>query len=943
MKRKNDHASKIQSFWKGKRIRNLLKLFIKIKNFISILNKVMKNKLKGILQDIKIKISKKQYNNYKQKKIVTKRIKIKTSKLKSKVAQKIPSNKFLENAKFQIDKNRYEDLIDKEKNYNSLFKEYEELIKKYSELKYKKTIINTHKTSRPFKLLGPPSGLTLPKNKINIFKNVPNDIRKFLYQEKNSLELGKKILYSNSPINKINNNNQNNILVYSNSNENITNAATNDTNDKYEENQNRRKRVFILKKNKKIKNLKFDFELKKSRNQLFINSSSRNNTLSDDRATRDSSKKQLNNLTPDKEKETLLIERNADNFTIFSNFENSERNKIKLNKKGITLIASNKFKIKRKFNINTNHSKISKSCPIHNLFKENNNYINNLFLLPLNNEKYNENIKIIYKEKINNNNIKNKNIENVNATSHKFEINKLLPQNENIINIIQKKKYIKKNGDKLMLKPTKKKLNNIISNNNILIEINDEEESNNKTICNCKRNKYDIFFIKSIFDLKDKLIYLNKKKYGKIFLNNLIKNSIITHLKNIDKIINKKIILNAFNKYKKIYIYEKILDNTNNNIKNCKNLIITKATNDCIINKKDRKDYIVNKVITNLNIKSNKFDNEKNIANKCNEFYDKLENKKIMPDMSIAITKVVENLIPEKCVSEFSIKGISNNLLEDGIDKMKMHIKLDKFENKKCIITKTNNIIFNNNKIKLNELIISKEINNLYIKNNTNNKYKNLLITKSINEYTIKGVIKKENIIYNKTNYIRPIIKKQNNLFIIKKTNNLAIKNDINFIIKNENVLENKKEKNKFNKELIITNEVNKFNIINRKPKNYIISKTIKNFSIEGIFTPEKAQKNTIDIKNNIYINNISNIKSKNNLIKILDNQKLIITKENQIFINNQNFLNKFDILNNDNEKLKKDLKNNNSIVKKEKDEINLLSNNDEKKNYYKISKRKNN
>jgi hypothetical protein len=386
------------------------------------------------------------------------------------------------------------------------------------------------------------------------------------------------------------------------------------------------------------------------------------------------------------------------------------------------------------------------------------------------------------------------------------------------------------------------------------------------------------------------LIHFNNKKNGKILFNLLVKNAIASHLIDNDKRNNKKRLSKAFNKYKNICLYEKILGDIKSkyklNERKNENLIITKTCNNVIANRIKRKDNIINKVINNFKIKNNA-DNAKSfiITKKINNLQiigcnnkDTKENIQIMPTMSIAIIK------EEK-------------------------LTYNKFENAKCIITKENKLSLNKSRPCLRKLEVTKVINNLNIVNGKNNL--ELRIVKLINKFSIKRT-NKLHLILNKVEKfsIKPTKRVPNNLYISYNVNNLLIE-----ATKNENALYNGKLLNKFINERIIT-KVKSLNLIAKKSKEYIITKN-KNYSIEGkIVTakktdnefPSKNQKNLIIIKvnKNFYIKGIKKVCNEPTITKVVDKfnvrgqNKQIKEKMNNYIITK--VINKFHIVNNKSE-----------------------------------------
>ena len=792
--RKNRNASKIQSFWRGTRVRNILILFRILNNFNSILNNITKNNLKKLFSDFKTKLNEYKNNKESQKnKIVTK--KIKSAKLKSRTSHKTKRNDMLDNIKFEIDKNRYNNLLETEKNFENLSREYDSLIKKYSELKDNNSIIiNTiNKSSRSFKLLGSPLGSN-PRR--NILAEFSEDINTHLMQEQESSQVQKNLLYQNYNKNTISKENEENTQIIVNTN-------------KYEENKKIRKKIIKLKKPRKFRD-----NLKKSRNEIIISSNfSRNNTLSEDRTTGDSSDFKNNNCTIDKDTEAFsLMEKQADFFTIYSSYENNSKRD-----------------------------------------------------LDLNNE-----IKIISFE----NNF------NENAFVHKFQKDKLLLTNENCINIIQKKKIIKKNKDKIMPKSYKKKINNDknkirYKNKNILIEVNEEQSSN-------ENDKCSLSLIKSIFNLKDKLIILNRRKNGKALTNYLVKNSIISHIVQNEEIMKKKRLLIAFNKFKNNCFYKRILDTVKTN-KN-RNLMITTMSHDYYVTKRKPIIYKINKVINDLSIFS-KDDSAKSrlgnnfiISKKINDFHinvnaneNKNKNKekciKIESAMSIAIVKKPKliNLSIEKPLNKISIKGSKNNELiinnlNEEIKKLKMQLKLNnKFQKSKCMIAKDDKFSIRKEKPQPIEFKISKNINNFSILNKTPKIFTNFEIIKVIDKFTIKRENKNQILKLNKIDKFCLKSKAKNgnndNLFITRVINKLSI---------NGNASLPKDQIKKFEQEPVITKIISNFKIVKKKPQEYIISKISKNFFIEGKIVTASPKKNNFIITKVCKQFNIKNFKKTN-------------------------------------------------------------------------------
>ena len=802
--RKNRNASKIQSFWRGTRVRNIIIFFRVLNNFNSILNNITKNNLKKLFNDFKSKLN--EYKNNKESRkntIVTKRIK--STKLKSRTSHKTKRNNILENIKFEIDKNRYNNLLETEKNYENLSKEYDSLIKKYSELKDNNSIIiNTiNKNSRSFRLLGSPLGTNIRRN---ILADFSKDISTHLIQDQESLQVQQNLLYQNYNKNTITKESEENAEIIINTN-------------KYEENQKIRKKIIKLKKPKKFKD-----NLKKSRNEIIISSSfSRNNTLSEDRTTRDSSDYKNNNCTIDKEVEPFsLIEKQVDFFTIYSSYENNSKRD-----------------------------------------------------LDLDNE-----IKIISFE----NNF------NENAFIHKFQKDKLLLTNENCINIIQKKKIIKKNKDKIMPKSYKKKINNDknkirYKNKNILIEVNEEQSSNENDKCN-------LSWIKFIFNLKDKIISLNRRKNGKALTNYLVKNSIISLIVQNDKIMKKKRLLNAFNKFKNNCFYERILDSIK--VNKTKNLMITTMSHDYYVTKKKPIIYKINKVINDLSIFSkddsakSRVENDFIISKKINDFQIKAntnDNKnnessiKIESAMSIAIVKKskVIDLSVEKPLNEISIKRSKNNELiinnlNEEIKKLKMQLKLNlKFQKSKCLIAKDDKFSIDKIKPKPIEFKISKNINNFNILNKTPKIFKNPEKINAINNFIIKRENKKQILKLKKVDKfcLKSKFKNRNNdnLFITRVINKLSI---------NGNASLSKDQIKKFDQEPVITKIISNFKIVKKKPQEYVISKIAKNVFIEGKIVTAPPKKNNFIITKVNKQFNIKNIKKTN---------ENIITKVNKFNI----------------------------------------------------------
>jgi hypothetical protein len=241
------------------------------------------------------------------------------------------------------------------------------------------------------------------------------------------------------------------------------------------------------------------------------------------------------------------------------------------------------------------------------------------------------------------------------------------------------------------------------------------------------------------------------------------------------------------------------------------------------------------------------------------------------------------------------INGCNNRDLKENIQIMPTmsiaiikneKINNNKFENAKCIIAKENKLSINKNKPFLSKFEISKVINNLIIVNSKNNL--ELRIVKLINKFSIKGA-NKQHLIFNKVEKfnIKPIKQVKRDLYISNSVNSLIIE-----ATKNENALYNGKMLNKFMNERIII-KVESFNLIAKKSKEYIITKN-RNYFIEGKIVTAKKTNNEFPSKKQINLI-ITKINKNFNIqgIKKICNEPIITKVVDKFNVKGQNKQNK--------------------------------------------------
>jgi hypothetical protein len=298
---------------------------------------------------------------------------------------------------------------------------------------------------------------------------------------------------------------------------------------------------------------------------------------------------------------------------------------------------------------------------------------------------------------------------------------------------------------------------------------------------------------------------------------------------------NKKNGKILFNLLVKNAIASHLIDNDKRNNKKRLSKAFIKYKNICLyekilddikskykLNERKNDNLIITKTCNNAIV--NKIKRKDNIINKvANNFIIK---NNVDNAKSFIIIKKINNL---------QINGCNNRDLKENIQIMPTmsiaiikneKINNNKFENAKCIIAKENKLSINKNKPFLSKFEISKVINNLIIVNSKNNL--ELRIVKLINKFSIKGA-NKQHLIFNKVEKfnIKPIKQVKRDLYISNSVNSLIIE-----ATKNENALYNGKMLNKFMNERIII-KVESFNLIAKKSKEYIITKN-RNYFIEG-------------------------------------------------------------------------------------------------------------
>ena len=458
----------------------------------------------------------------------------------------------------------------------------------------------------------------------------------------------------------------------------------------------------------------------------------------------------------------------------------------------------------------------------HSLNKNNNGFIFNESKLII--------TKIISKFKINQKNENNQNIIKENINYKNLVINKLISlfinhkKKENFIIVKQIKNDIIKNSKE-------KSFSNLIIQKNNNFGYNKELKKKVK-LCICRNNKFNY--------LSHRNININKNFIIHKTINTIINYDSYTYFENIINYLKNN--LDLLTKITKIF-------NLDKNYFNNKNIFINRVINNCIIDKlkndNNNKRFNENKLIINKIIK--------------NLYIHKIKKKEYI------INKQLTNYFPSyknknKSHSEYIITKINNNYY---IKPMNIDLIIHKTQNNYHIFGKKEKIINNfNNK----NLVINKIINRLYF---NKNKKKDNIITKTVKEsINLKddNIIEqtKYRLISNKINYEKNLIINK----IISKFEIINLKKSTNLFISYNNQLFIKKIKNAFfNDKLKNLNYIN-INELN-KHKNSISQESTKGIEMK---------------KEDINISNDSPCKRKKK-IKIFKSKKLFISYDNQLKI----------------------------------------------------------
>ena len=940
-KNRNIRAIKIQSFWRGNRIRQLVQYYKDLLKFNQILHGVFNKHIEKNLMNFIAKVSK-----IKRKKSTLKKPKKSTTKKKLKKVSKFKNLKIQKENFFTYEKDKNSfyykrclSLVNTEKKYKELIKKYETLLKNYSmqneELRdcYEKLAqvnnkhpqimsyynsinkqnINNNPISNNLNQLYK-YGFRIAKSKESVKKNKKSDDSIYSLEEKqreNSsfdnndskveilnrsyMSIPLKIVHANKIyvgyLNKVNKINKHKDKFRKNSNISIDN--------------DKKKRIRIkkelvvpetqVKEGDKILKVKTDYIrftdnnkiIKKSVekiskvNKFNDNKLKENNInkfeiipkkLKNDGSIKKKGKKYKNTgILPEKQLSFRIKKKESlkkfDDCKVIGNITNinicNMSKRYKLRNKNIKKEKDNK----KDLSLVKGLFKIEKIMPKINNKNYFNYFVNNI------NKYWKKNSKEIYIYNCNKIEILGKKInkeDNLNDEIKKIGNEKISKLKYDYVVTRTISKFNIKSVDRPNLIITKNSILNLKS-----IKIN----KNNK-------NKIDL---KN--DGKKKLISKNIQKSNKfniekLIINKIIKNflilkrkpnpSIITKIpennlfinKNISENINKYVInknsqiLNIKPKKKELVI-AKIIENFN--IKKCNdfsksNLIINRIINDSIIDNQEEK-------------KVRKLRNKKKELKKINEkglIIDNSYHKKILlKKEEPVITKVIskfniiqdyknDNTLRTKVNDYLNIKNNEKNDLVESKN-------IDKFNMKNLVITKVINNYFIKNKntqnIKLedNVLRITKIISDYNIKNTYSN---NFVITKNIDKFNIRPnlidfVITKAIKSYFIENKYSQVFNIDND----KKTNEQQIKhtykNDDNSLrvtrIINDFRLNNSKNWN----DLIVTKNIDKLNIKQKKPQNNIITKVINDLDIQNFYYLDRFKFEN----NKLIINKIKNLK----------------------------------------------------------------------------------
>ena len=749
------NAIRIQSLWRVYQAKKKLKRFKLVKQNIDKLFDVFNNKYKNnincFIEQLK-KIPKKSKAKPKMKKVIKK---IKTGAT--------------------INKGKIRELMEKEKQYDSLLIKYEEALKELEKLKKDKIYFNQN--------------LNVIDNKnqnisINIFQNDSQNTKLYnkndihtIKQKRDDFIINRKIKFQilNKNQNDDNDNDHDNNLltkkslalakVINNINKNIMKDFFGDYQNKanllkfiekcknYEDNNKKRNMIInkvikfsIIDNNEDNKYIDKVINKKFNDNELIINKRSKYSINKRKKEDYIITKQIKNyNVTSDKQIDTKYenYSKNINNNLIIHKVINYviKNDVIKYENQIINYIKNNRNlidRIKKEFNLNVKKN------------KEDNLVINKV-----------NNINIKQRNKIYNNYItKNNNFmlyNNINKYKNDYIITKkntfMLYNNMNN----NKKDYI---------------ITKVISKLNIISNI----KENNLVVNETNKNSKILYDDNEYISISDTINSTNNKMFKSKTEDNLI----------INKVINKCVI-------------DKIICKKNNNIFNEKKLIINKINNNFTIQKLKKPEFIINKTASNnyilINHKNN--DNNNNINNKDKDYVI----TKIHKNLKILNTKKNKDYVINKVQSNLKIIGNKEKNESDKyvIHKLISKLHFRKIKKKENVITRTVNDsikLFEDPKNIINDekTFINKEQSIYQIKKSKFDN--NLVITKVISKLhftTMQKDVKNQNILFiSDNNHLHIKRNKEidiNNININKE--DIQPSNNINELVNNKEEIDN--------------------------------------------------------------------------------------------------------------------------------------------------------
>ena len=870
-KNRNIRAIKIQSFWRGNRIRQLVDYYKDLLKFNRILKDIFTEHTEKYLFDFMEKVSKlkKKTTLKKGKKIASKK------KLK-----KVPKPKDLKIQKeiffsYEIDENslyykRYLNLLKIEKKYKKLLKKHETLLKNYS-MKNDELRECYEKLSQSNNNRQPMNMLYYSSVKKQNLKNIPisnnfNSLHRFglsPLQDKDSIRANKKrddMMYSFEEKRKDNSlfcdNNDSRVENYLNKSYvsiplkivhankiyigYLNDNKLNKHREKFRNKNNipvsndKKKKICIkkelivpetqVKQDNKVLKVKTDYFRFNDNNEMVKESFEKISTISgfDDNTLKESNINQFE-ILPQEIKNDIT----NNNICKMRRYKIRNMNKKDKDSKKDLLLVKGLFKLEKIMSKMNSKKHFDDFVNIISKYQKENS--KELYLFNCNN------IEILGKKINNEDNLKNQKKNYENEKFPIFGVDHVITRNINKSNI------------KSVEKP------NLIITKNIIFNLKSKKLYNSKNNKNYLNNDGNKEFITKNIPIS------NKFNDGKLVINRIIKNFRILKRKPSLPIITK--------------IYENNLFINKNITENINKYIINKNSQTFNI-KPHKRELIITKIIENFNIK------------KCNDFFkSNLVINKIIND---SIIDNQENKTAKKCIKKnkkihkTNEKEISNdNICDKELLIQKDYLLIMEAVSKFNIIQNNkndNNLIFKNS----DKLNIKNNEANTSINSRFNNKFNvhDFAITKIINNYFIKNKNMQNQIDQNNGN--KKLV--ENELRITKIISNFKIKNIYtnNFVItKNIDNLNIKANSNDF----VITKVLNSYFIGNNRYYNINEERT-QNINEEQT---KQIYKNNNDIlRITRIINNFSLNDSKkwNYLIAMDFNKKSVITKKIDLVIN---------------------------------------------------------